>query len=141
MNRVDRLLAILSVLESRQLITVDQLAKRFHISTAKVYNDIKALEELQVFVDFRDDSGCLDVRGQLVPTVIFTEEEADALERLKAGPATGNNSRGPVDSALEKIRDALKDQRRAGPYRFTSKNKLIIPASIKPPLFGNEGNQ
>jgi len=142
MNRVDRLLAILAVLESRQLITVDQLAERFHISTAKVYSDIKALEGLNIFVRTRNDSGCLEVRGRFVPVVIFSEQEAEALEKLRIEQVVGKEGArdedgNPLDSALKKIRTALRDHRNAKKSRYLSKNKLIIPASIKAPLFGN----
>lgn len=130
MNRTDRLLAMLSVLQSRQIITVDQLAKHFHISTGKVYSDIAALQKLNILVHFNDHSGFLSVRGRLVPIVNFTKAEAEALEQRAADSGSA-----PLETALKKIAEALKEQQHSKAYQVYSQDKLIIPASIKGDLF------
>ena len=45
MNRVDRLHAILTVLQSKRVVRAEDLAARFNISIRTVYRDIRALEE------------------------------------------------------------------------------------------------
>jgi predicted DNA-binding transcriptional regulator YafY len=132
MNRTDRLLAMLSVLQSRQIITVDQLAKHFRISTGKVYNDIVALQKLNILVQFNADSGCLSLKGRLIPVVNFTKEEGDALVKRAAdtGPAI-HKGHAPLERALKKIADVLKEQQHSKAYLVYSQDKLIIPASIK----------
>jgi hypothetical protein len=161
MNRTDRLLAMLSVLQSRQIITVDLLAKHFRISTGKVYSDIVALQKLNILVHFNDHSGCLTVRGRLIPVVNFTREEADALKKRAADagsiidpgqatapdPATDPPSNGkpdktaPLETALKKIVDVLHEQQHSKDYRLYSQDKLIIPASIQGDLFGFQKDQ
>lgn len=149
MNRIDRLLSMLSVLQTRQIITVDQLANHFRISTGKVYNDIVALQKLNILVQFNAHSGCLSLKGRLIPIVNFTKEEADALIQLSSsgcheqGSPEGKGQESlerakeiaPLECALKKIADVLKEQQHSKTFQVYSQDKLIIPASMKNDLF------
>ncbi|NLT51718.1 MAG: HTH domain-containing protein, partial [Ignavibacteria bacterium] len=44
MNRIDRLNAILTHLQSKKVVTAAEIAERFEISLRTVYRDIRALE-------------------------------------------------------------------------------------------------
>ena len=45
MNRIDRLHAILTHLQSKRKVTAQEMADRFNISLRTVYRDVKALDE------------------------------------------------------------------------------------------------
>jgi predicted DNA-binding transcriptional regulator YafY len=45
MNRIDRLTAILIQLQSKRLVTAQEIADRFGITKRTVYRDIRPLEE------------------------------------------------------------------------------------------------
>ena len=45
MNRIDRLAAIITYLQSKRIVTAQQIADRFEISLRTVYRDVSALME------------------------------------------------------------------------------------------------
>lgn len=79
LNRIDRLHAILTHLQSRKRVTAQQIADRFSISLRTVYRDIKALDESGVPVIGEAGSGYSIMEGYRLPPVMFTKEEAAAL--------------------------------------------------------------
>lgn len=83
MNRIDRLHAILTHLQSRRRVTAQQIADRFSISLRTVYRDVKALEESGVPVIGEAGSGYSIMEGYRLPPIMFSKEEAAAL--LMAG--------------------------------------------------------
>lgn len=48
MNRIDRLLGILTLLQSKKFVPAEKIADKFGISIRTVYRDIKALVELGI---------------------------------------------------------------------------------------------
>lgn len=79
MNRIDRLHAILTHLQSKKKVTAQEIADRFNISLRTVYRDVKALEESGVPVIGEAGSGYTVMEGYRLPPVMFTQEEASAL--------------------------------------------------------------
>src|ERR1044072_6926076 len=79
MNRIDRLHAILTHLQSKKRVTAQEIADRFNISLRTVYRDVKALEESGVPVIGEAGSGYTVMEGYRLPPVLFTQEEASAL--------------------------------------------------------------
>lgn len=79
MNRIDRLHAILTHLQSKKKVTAQEVADRFNISLRTVYRDVKALEESGVPVIGEAGSGYTIMEGYRLPPVMFTQEEASAL--------------------------------------------------------------
>lgn len=79
MNRLTRLTAILTQLQSKRVITGTDLATRFKISQRTVYRDIKTLEEAGVPIIGETRVGYKLMEGYRLPPVMFTEEEANAL--------------------------------------------------------------
>jgi len=79
MNRIDRLHAILTHLQSKRKVTAQEMADRFNISLRTVYRDVKALDESGVPVIGEAGSGYTIMEGYRLPPVMFTQEEASAL--------------------------------------------------------------
>jgi predicted DNA-binding transcriptional regulator YafY len=79
LNRIDRLHAILTHLQSKKRVKAQEVADRFNISLRTVYRDVKALEESGIPVIGEAGSGYTIMEGYRLPPVMFTQEEASAL--------------------------------------------------------------
>lgn len=79
MNRIDRISAILIHLQSKQIVTAEEIAERFNISKRTVYRDLKALEEAGVPIGAEAGKGFYLVDGYHLPPVMLTREEAGAF--------------------------------------------------------------
>lgn len=110
MNRVDRLSAILTHLQSKKIVTAAEIAERFEISIRTVYRDINALIEGGVPIGAEAGVGYFLEEGYKLPPVMFTTEEASSL--LIAGKLIENFpdkiTQKHFDDALFKIKSVLK---------------------------------
>jgi predicted DNA-binding transcriptional regulator YafY len=111
MNRLDRLTAILTQLQSKRTIRAQEIADRFDISLRTVYRDVRALEEAGVPVIGEAGMGYSLVEGYRLPPVMFTKEEATALlvaEKIfeKIADKTSGQH---FNTAMTKIRSVLKN--------------------------------
>lgn len=110
MNRIDRLFAILTFLQSRKYVTAEQISEKFHISVRTVYRDIKALGESGIPVSFEQFKGYFIVQGYFLPPVSFSNEEANALllmERFVSGFADKSIQKHYAE-ALNKVKNVLR---------------------------------
>jgi len=125
MNRIDRLFAILTYLQSKKYVTAEQIAEKFNISVRTVYRDIKALGESGIPVSFEQFKGYFIVQGYFLPPVAFTTEEANAIllmERFVSGFADKSIHKHYAE-ALGKIKNVL---------RYSQKEKLeLLDDNIK----------
>lgn len=100
MNRIDRIVAAVLLLQSRGLIRAQDIAEHFEISKRTVYRDLRTLEEA--------GEGYSLVPGYHLPPVMFTHEEASALfvspdtPRLKS--LLCENATNKADRARSRIR-------------------------------------
>lgn len=78
-KRLSRLAAILTILQTKRLLTASELANKFSVSKRTVYRDIKALEQAGVPILTEDGKGYSLMEGYRIPPVMFTESEANAL--------------------------------------------------------------
>jgi predicted DNA-binding transcriptional regulator YafY len=109
MNRVDRLLALILLLQSKRVITADEMARHFELSVRTIYRDLDALGEAGVPIAAEAGVGYSLVKGYHLPPVMFTAEEASALStggQLVAHLTDSSLSK-HMDSALLKIRSVL----------------------------------
>lgn len=110
MNRIDRLHAILTHLQSKKRVTAKELADRFKISLRTIYRDVKALEESGVPILGEAGSGYSVMEGYRLPPVMFTQEEASAL--LVAGKLaehlTDISLKKQFETAMFKIKAVLR---------------------------------
>jgi len=78
-KRLSRLTAILTILQTKRIVTSLALAKKFDVSVRTIYRDIKALEQAGVPVIAEERKGYTLMEGYRIPPVMFTESEANAL--------------------------------------------------------------
>jgi predicted DNA-binding transcriptional regulator YafY len=113
MNRTDRLVAMVMILQGRRVVKAEELAKHFEVAVRTVYRDISALGEAGVPVAGEAGVGYSLVKGYHLPPVMFTAEEALALfiggEMVKQ--FADRSMADPMESALLKIRSVLPRDR------------------------------
>lgn len=78
-KRLSRLTAILTILQTKRLLTASELASKFSVSKRTIYRDIKALEQAGIPILIEDGKGYTLMDGYRIPPVMFTETEANAL--------------------------------------------------------------
>ncbi len=111
MNKINRITAILTQLQSKRIVTAKSIATRFGVSLRTVYRDIKTLQEAGVPIGSENGVGYFIVEGYKLPPVMFTEEEANALitaEKL----VLQKNEKSLIDNytnALIKIKSVLRN--------------------------------
>jgi predicted DNA-binding transcriptional regulator YafY len=79
MNRIDRLMGIITLLQSKKQTTLSQLANHFEISERTVFRDLRALTEIGVPIQFEAEKGYSVRQGFFLPPVSLTVDEANAL--------------------------------------------------------------
>ncbi len=77
--RLTRLAAILTLLQSKPLITARELAEHYQVSIRTIYRDIRTLEDSGVPIVVEEGKGYSLLEGYHLPPVMFTEQEANAL--------------------------------------------------------------
>ena len=110
MNRIDRLHAILTHLQSKKRVTAQEMADRFSISLRTVYRDVKSLDESGVPVIGEAGTGYTIMEGYRLPPVMFTQEEAGAmlLGAKLAEKFTDGSVKKHFNAALFKIKAVLR---------------------------------
>ncbi|MDZ7268654.1 MAG: YafY family transcriptional regulator [candidate division KSB1 bacterium] len=113
MNRTDRLIATILLLQSRRVVRVRDIAAHFAISTRTVYRDLAALQEAGVPLAAEAGEGYSLVAGYHLPPVMFTHAEASAL--FVGGEfvqhLTDESLKKHMASALLKIRAVLPEEK------------------------------
>lgn len=109
-TRLARLVALLTLLQTKRTLTASELAHRFSVSTRTIYRDIRTLEQAGVPVVTQEGKGYTLMEGYRLPPVMFTREEAIALltaEKLAAG-LTDEPTAQLTGAAMDKLRTALR---------------------------------
>lgn len=110
MNRLDRLFAILVLLQSKKFVTAERISEKFQISVRTVYRDIKALTASGIPISYEATRGYFIVSGFFLSPVAFSMEESSALllmekmVRALADKATAIQ----YTNAMTKIRAVMK---------------------------------
>lgn len=140
MNRIDRLVATVLLLQSRRLIRAQDIAEHFSISVRTVYRDLLALQEAGVPLAAETGEGYSLVDGYHLPPVMFTQEEASALfvggefvQRF-----TDASLRKNAESALLKIRAVLPEERQEFLERLQQATAVFMPAAQTPNGFRDD---
>jgi predicted DNA-binding transcriptional regulator YafY len=78
-KRLSRLVAILTQLQTRRLVTSTKLAEKFGVSTRTIYRDLKALEQAGIPILTENGKGYMLMEGYKIPPIMFSESQANAL--------------------------------------------------------------
>lgn len=129
MNRIDRLMGIITLLQAKKHRTLPQIAEHFSISERTVFRDLRAIGEIGVPVFFEPDKGYSVGKGFFLPPVSLTVEEAHALSL--AEPLVVRFSDPVIQkhfgSALSKIKMVLGHQQRENMERLQSQTAHFVP--------------
>ena len=109
-TRPSRLVALLTLLQTKRILTATELAHRFSVSTRTIYRDIRTLESAGIPVVTQEGKGYAMLDGYRLPPVMFTREEAIALltaEKL-AARLTDSNTAQLSGAAMNKLRAAMR---------------------------------
>jgi predicted DNA-binding transcriptional regulator YafY len=79
MNRIDRLMGIIALLQSKKYQTSQQIARQYDISERTVFRDLRALNEIGIPVHFEEEKGYTIGRGFFLAPIMLTIAEANAL--------------------------------------------------------------
>jgi len=135
MNRLDRLQAILTTLQSKRIVRAEELANRFEVSLRTIYRDMRALEAGGVPIGAEAGLGYYIGEGYRVPPVMFTREEARAL--LVAGKMVDRFTDETIGrhfkDALTKVRSVL-DMERKDELDSLEKDIVISPFIYQKPM-------
>jgi len=129
MNRIDRLFAILVLLQRRTRVRAHDLAAHFEISLRTVYRDMAALQQIGVPIVSLPGEGYELTPGFFLPPLIFTPAEAGALvlsAQLLIAQADGML---PIDAerAMTKIVAVLPRATREQVDRMTAMIEFFRP--------------
>lgn len=106
MSRLTRLTNILLQLQSRRLVTSQELAYKFGISQRTIYRDMRALEEAGVPVIGEIGTGYYLPDDYRIPPMMVTEQEINAL--LTAQKYFEANTDRSISENLERLATKIK---------------------------------
>lgn len=110
MNHLSRLLAILTILKSKKLVTGSELAKKFEVSVRTIYRDIKKLEGSGVPIISIEGKGYSILEGYNIAPIMFDEKEVSALITAEKLISKSNDQSliKNFEDALVKIKSVIK---------------------------------
>lgn len=109
-SRLSRLVTLLTLLQTKRVLTATELAHRFSVSTRTIYRDIRTLESAGIPIVTQEGKGYAMLEGYRLPPIMFTREEAIALltaEKL-ASKLTDTVTAQQSGAAMDKLRAALR---------------------------------
>ena len=131
-TRLSRLVALLTLLQTKRVLTATALADRFSVSTRTIYRDIRTLESAGIPVVTHDGKGYAMLDGYRLPPVMFTREEAIALltaEKL-AAQRTDASTAQLSGTAMDKLRAALRRTDRDYLETIAPHIQVLEPAAL-----------
>jgi predicted DNA-binding transcriptional regulator YafY len=129
MNRIDRLFAILLMLQNEPRVRAQDLAEKFEVSKRTIYRDITALSEMGVPIVSLPGEGYELIEGFYLPPLVFSDDEALALflgARLLIQQAAGRLTQ-KAEQALAKILVALPKESRQRVEALAEIIRFITP--------------
>lgn len=113
--RTTRLVAIITQLQAKRIVTATEIAKKHGVSIRTVYRDIRTLEHSGIPIITEEGKGYSIMEGYTLPPIMLTQEEANALittEQL----IIRNKDTSLVEhyqNAVMKVKSALKFSQKA----------------------------
>ena len=127
MNHLSRLLAILTILKSKKIVTGNELAQRFEVSLRTIYRDIKKLEESGVPVITVEGRGYSIMEGYVVAPIMFDEMEVNALVTAEQLIAKTNDESliRTFEQTLQKVKSVFKSDLQTQGELMSSKMLIL----------------
>lgn len=129
MNRIDRLVAILTTLQSKKKVTAKFISDKYKISERTVYRDLKALGEIGVPISFERHSGYSILQGFFLPPISLTSEEANSLILISklSEKFTDKTTKTHIENAIAKITASLRADKKEKASFLQSQIKIYNP--------------
>ncbi len=110
MNRFDRVISTLVLLQTKRIIKAMTISERFDISLRTVYRDISTLKNAGIPIIGDPGVGYSIMDGYRIPPIIFNEGEATALLTAEKfiGKITDQDTQAYYSSAMMKIKAILR---------------------------------
>lgn len=129
-KRFDRILQIFFLLQSKAVVTINELQSRFETSKRTIYRDIKALETAGVPIS-SNEAGCYSIsEGFRIQPSRFTQEEVLSLliaEKMMQRHQT-KFIKEQFESVLVKVKSSLQLQQKVAMQQLDE--KLLINAEF-----------
>ncbi len=111
MNKFDRTVSILLLLQTKKTVTAQELANKFEVSLRTIYRDLRTLESAGIPIYAEAGVGYSLAHGYHLPPVLFSK--AEALSFLVAEKIvekmTSSDTANDFSNAVNKIKAVLKD--------------------------------
>lgn len=110
LKKFNRIVSILTILQSKKIIKAQDLANRFEVSLRTIYRDIRSLEKSGIPIISEAGTGYSIMEGYRLPPVMFSREEAFSFitaEKLMT-TLTDPGIRTHYESAITKIKSVLR---------------------------------
>ncbi|MCG8700756.1 MAG: YafY family transcriptional regulator [Bacteroidales bacterium] len=133
MNRIDRLTAIIVMLQSKKVVTASEIADKYSISVRTVYRDIRALEEAGVPIGAEAGIGYYIIEGYSLPPVMFTREEAGSIlvaEKL-CEKFADKSTQDALKNVTDKIRSVLPEDEKEF-WEHLESHTHVLQQPVKP---------
>jgi predicted DNA-binding transcriptional regulator YafY len=129
MNRIDRLVSILTTLQSKKNVTAKFIADKYEISERTVYRDLKALGEIGVPINFESYKGYSILQGFFLPPISLTSEEANSLILISklSEKFTDKTTKSHIENAIAKITVSLRVDKKEKAGFLQSQIKIYTP--------------
>ncbi len=129
MNRIDRLMGIVTALQSKKYLSAEQIAEHFGISVRTVFRDLRAMGEIGVPIGFETGKGYFITDGYFLPPVSLTMEEANTLALLEplVERFADKSARQNFASALSKLKMVLGKTQRKNFEQIQAQTAHYIP--------------
>lgn len=110
MNKFDRVISTLVLLQTKKVIKAITISERFDISLRTVYRDISTLKNAGIPIIGDPGIGYSIMEGYRIPPIMFSEGEAAALLTAEKfiGKITDKDTEAYYTSAMMKIRAILR---------------------------------
>lgn len=110
MNKFDRVVTTLVLLQGKKIVTAATLAERFGVSLRTIYRDVQTLKTAGVPIIGDPGLGYSIMEGYRLPPIAFSETEALALLTAEKmiGSLAGAEAQAQYSAAMHKIRAVLR---------------------------------
>lgn len=131
LKKFDRVVAILTQLQSKRIVRAQDLADRFGVSLRTIYRDIRTLESSGVPIMSEAGIGYSIMEGYRLPPIMFTREEASSfITAEKLMQRFTDKSLGSFyETAITKVKSVLRGADKD--YIDALENQIMITPAQK----------